>query len=389
MGRALKWVAMIGCCVAVVACDNEQKTADCEPRDGLVPICGIPGSEDLEVLPGGMHLLVSQAQPTFNADREMHWLPGTLGLLNLRTETLRALYPLSSGTSGSNDWGDDNCPGEIGEALSPHGIHLSERDDGTRQLLVVNHGGRESVEMFEVNGAGDELNLTWRGCTVMPERSFLNDVVALAGGGFLVTHMIEDEGPQALVEGGALAAEGQDTGHVWCWQPRLEEEAGPAEELDAAHAWCWQPGESVVKLSGSDAPMPNGIQIDATGRNIFVSVGSNGGEVRRFDLLREQWTGAAPVEHPDNLSWAADGRLLAAGVTHDSDSYSCMVADFRQYCGAEFHVDAVDTTTMTATTLLRHEGPPMGLATVAVQAGDSLYLGSAAGDRIVRYPVPK
>jgi hypothetical protein len=39
-------------------------------------------------------------------------------------------------------------------------------------------------------------------------------------------------------------------------------------------------------------------------------------------------------------------------------------------------------------TLPRHNGPPMGLATVAVQVGIQLYIGSAAGDRTFQVRLP-
>ena len=44
-------------------------------------------------------------------------------------------------------WGTPDCPGEPDKAFAPHGIHLSRRGDGRLQLLVVNHGGREAIEV--------------------------------------------------------------------------------------------------------------------------------------------------------------------------------------------------------------------------------------------------
>jgi hypothetical protein len=34
--------------------------------------------------------------------------------------------------------------------FSPHGIDIVQREDGKYQVLVVNHGGRESVELFDL-----------------------------------------------------------------------------------------------------------------------------------------------------------------------------------------------------------------------------------------------
>ena len=36
----------------------------------------------------------------------------------------------------------------------PHGISLLKRKDGAVQIFAVNHGGRESIEMFELKQYG-------------------------------------------------------------------------------------------------------------------------------------------------------------------------------------------------------------------------------------------
>src|SRR4051812_19983856 len=36
------------------------------------------------------------------------------------------------------------------DVFEPHGIDVMRRADGVAELFVVNHGGRESVEVFEV-----------------------------------------------------------------------------------------------------------------------------------------------------------------------------------------------------------------------------------------------
>ena len=132
--------------------------AQCSPEGDLVPICGVHAAEDLEALPGGKELLVSQLHAELDPSGAMRWMPSSLAVLDLRTHATRVLYPLASrSTTTTESWGDSGCPAEIGDALSPHGIHLSKRRDGRMQLLVVNHGGRESVEFFEVTGHDSPL----------------------------------------------------------------------------------------------------------------------------------------------------------------------------------------------------------------------------------------
>ena len=38
--------------------------------------------------------------------------------------------------------------------------------------------------------------------------------------------------------------------------------------------------------------------------------------------------------------------------------------------------------------VFRHEGAPMGFATVALPVGDRLFMGSATGDRMISIPKP-
>jgi hypothetical protein len=352
-------VAVALALLAGIAQSADEAITGCEPKDGLEPICGIGGSEDLEVL-DDHHLLISQSHVRVDANHGMQWQPGSLGLLDLRTRDLRVLYP--GAARGNPAWGDVACAGEIGAALSPHGIHLARRGDGKLALLVVNHGARNTVEMFELLDAAAMPRLAWRGCVRAPEHAFLNDVAGLADGGFLVTMMMDERDP--------LLA-------------RKEAE----RDADTGYVLRWRMGAGFQRLPGTDAPLPNGIQLSRDGNTFFVSTSSAGGAVRKHDLASGKLLGTAIVSHPDNLSWASDGRLLAAGLQANAITAPCF-ADFGAPCGAAFNVFAIDPVGLHAELLLAHEGAPMGLATVAVQAGGNLYLGSAAGERILRAPLP-
>ena len=72
------------------------------------------------------------------------------------------------------DWGDPSCPGPIGDALAPHGTSISKRANGKTQLFVVNHGGRESIEMYEIKHEAATWSLAWHGCVVATQA--YNDV---------------------------------------------------------------------------------------------------------------------------------------------------------------------------------------------------------------------
>ena len=79
-------------------------------------------------------------------------------------------------TAGKNSmlWGEAACAAP--SVLSPHGIHLSEREN-TLQLLVVNHSATEQVLFYEVIASADTDTppiLEWRGCVEFPEHAVLN-----------------------------------------------------------------------------------------------------------------------------------------------------------------------------------------------------------------------
>ena len=49
-----------------------------------------------------------------------------------------------------------------------------------------------------------------------------------------------------------------------------------------------------------------------------------------------------------------------------------------------FQIVKADPNTLEREVVVDHDGAPMGYATVALRVGDSVYLGSAHGDRIVK-----
>lgn len=336
----------------------EPTGASCGAVGDLVPYCGVPFPEDLETIPGTSSVIAS----------DMHLKMGPAGIepqagvlkrIDLKTRAVVPLYPAASAPPGRSDWGDSSCPGEIGPQLLPHGIHLSKRRDGKWQLLAVNHGGRESVEVFELTGRKGRWALQWRGCVIAPASSHLNDVAALPGGGFLVTTM--HMGDAAETRNAAIkAARGEDTGFLWRWTA----------------------AEGIRRQPGSDAPMPNGVQIDAAGRYAYIDTASKGGDVRKLDLAEGRVVGTAVVPNPDNGSWAADGRLLVAGVGAGPKPMAC----FRKPeapCPATSDVYAIDVETMTPERIFTHSGAPVNAATVAVQAGADLLIGSCFGNSFV------
>src|SRR5579872_772715 len=119
---------------------------ECGVHGDIDILCGTRSPEDLELTPDGKSLIVSQF---VNG-------PGGAGIAGLMLFDLakKTFTRLTPSADPRKDWGDPACPGPIGDALRPHGISLLKRKDGAVQLFVVNHmvnpGGRESIEMFEL-----------------------------------------------------------------------------------------------------------------------------------------------------------------------------------------------------------------------------------------------
>ena len=355
--RALRRAARAGCCIGVITLLPSVLPADdigsCDAANGVSVICGLRHPEDLEVLPGAQHIIVSEYGSVDGTK------PGHLSALRVGDHTVRTLYPAArTAEPAPADWGDAACPGPPGPAFSPHGIHHSTQA-GVERLLVVNHGGREAVELFEIgtDEAGAPVRLTWRGCVVAPDALWLNDVAGLPGGGFLASHMMaRGTGIEHIRQ---VERDKAATGAVYEWQ----RDTG------------WRP------LAGTEGALVNGIEIADDGGVVYVNHYLGDAVVAVDRQTGERvWTAAVPA--PDNSSIAPDGRLLVASHRDDLDAVLHCSENETAFCALPYAIVAVDTATGATTTLTDGGGAPFGGATVAVQIGDRLYLGAFAGERI-------
>jgi hypothetical protein len=330
---------------------------DCEPHGDAEPLCGFQNPEDLALLPSGRRLLVSEYGGMDRAE------PGSLSRLDLDDGARTQLFASgdAEGATPADGWGDAACPGPPPH-FSPHGIDLVELDDGRFALLVVNHGGRESVELFEVLAPRREARLAWRGCAVAPPGSWLNDVVGRTDGSFLVSHMMPRRGPAGQAwEIAKAALFGSESGSVLAWSP----------------------DRGFERVPGSQAALANGVELSADESVLFVN-STLGDRVRAVDLATGKTLGEAPVTHPDNSTWASDGRLWVASLTGGlSELLACDEIE-RGSCPVDFEIVAVDPQSFATERVYAGDGRSMGAGTVGLQVGDDLYVGSFAGDRILR-----
>ena len=332
---------------AAAAADD---AAACEAVDGLSPVCGFVGPEDIVRAPGGRYLVVGQMGD-----------PGGLMLLDTAGPVASALTPPTAPVAG---WGDPACAA-ADTALHLHGLDLSQRADGRWQLLAVNHAGRESVEFFELTpGASADAApaLAWRGCVEAPPDGYLNDVAALPSGGFVASHMAPRS---AEVRSFFFALLGRDTGFAYRWDPDV----------------------GFSEVPGTASRYPNGVKVSPDGRALFLNE-YLANRMRKIDLATGERLGEVAIEKPDNAAWGPDGRLLIA--SHHAGLFA-LVRSVRQPRAQvsllPFSLVAVDPETLAKETVFEHEGAPMGAGTVAVPAAGSLWIGSYVGDRVLRVPL--
>lgn len=328
-------------------------------------ICGTRSPEDFEATPDGKFLIV----PQFVTSPGGPGVNSGLGGLYLFDPAKKSFAKLTAAAEPMKDWGDAACPGPIGDQLAPHGTSLAKRSNGAWQLYVVNHGGRQSIEMFELKKTGDAWGIAWHGC--VPSVIDYNDVAALADGGFVATY------PTGITAQEAAQAKGkqQDKGK----QPA----ASPFSGAPTGFLVRWVPGKGQSELPGTRSGYPNGVVATSDGKTAYFAVyGSK--EARRYDLKDLKTTGTVKLDFmPDNLTWTKKGNLLAAGIKGLTGE--CPL-NSGQFCRQAFAVGYIDSGKMTSKTAFDSDkkGNLIPGVSVAFQLGKDMYIGAFEGDRIVK-----
>ena len=329
------------------------QSPDC-PRDpALEYICAPVKPEDVLSLPGTPWLIASgfaQGSGIKLVDTRTRrfavWFDG-------RKDQLR---PAPEAFSG--------CPGPVApSAFNARGLSLRKTGQGRWQLLVVNHGSRESIEVFEVRSRGTaKPRLRWRGCVPMPAGQVANSVASFADGTILTTVLTR---PGTTI---ADFVQGRVTGGVWQWKP----------------------GQGGFKLlPGTELPGNNGLEVDPDQRRFYI-VAFGLHSVVTFDRFRTSPPLArteAKDFMPDNIHWSS-GRLLLAGMRLDEPACGGRrkvidgVAD-PMLCHRGSIVAEMDPAKMTITTVAEFEPQPNfnGVSAAAIADG-RLWLGSFQASRI-------
>lgn len=324
----------------------------CDSIEGVESICGLMAPEDIVIAPNGRDLIFSQ----FGAG-------GSLSLLDTRDNSVKPLY--SGAVAGVNTaelWGAPSCTAAP-TGIWPHGIDLNQRSDGRWQLLVVNHAERESVEFFELQQVNGEITgLQWRGCAVVPESANINDVSGLPDGGFITSNMYTSAPQLWLLIKSVL---GFDTGFVYRWKPTT----------------------GFAKIPGTEGKLPNGLVLSPDKKSFFVNMYFED-QMHKYELSSGKLLGKVDIAKPDNVTLTADGRLLVASQL--GSIFEVMGSlESKEPSLLPFEIVEVDPQSLAKRIVLSLQGKPMGAGTVAVEQGGFWYIGSYAGDRMIKVAMPK
>lgn len=235
----LFYTAALAFLLLSVQASQAEAIIDCAPKGNARPICDFKNPEDMVVLPGNQAILLGE----YGHSRAV---PGALVVFELESEKQ---YTVFRGGQRKNSaepgWGDPNCKIPPGKSFNAHGIDLVRRDDGRLQLLAIQHGNREAVELFEVMGDGTDWRVEWRGCVLAPSNASLNSVAGISNGDFFTTQMITLD-----FDFSKDLSPGEITGHVYAWS---------------------QSDTSFRKVGGTEGTMPNGIVTSPDGRFIYMN----------------------------------------------------------------------------------------------------------------------
>jgi len=316
-----------------------SSTAQCRPDGAVEFVCGPVSPEDIVAVPESRWVIVAGMEDE-----------GYLYATDTRDHRSTKLFPRATFRSRLAPVFAE-CGGPVTGGFRPHGLSLRPGPGGRHTLYVVRHGAREAIEVFSLDARAGLPSLTWIGCAVAPNDVTFNSVAALPGDGFVATHFNR-----------------------------------PLGEL-----WEWQPGEGWVEVPGSETNGPNGIVASPDGRWLYV-----GGWGTR-SLIRLS-RGRTPVQqdsvevgfHIDNVRWARDGTLLAAGhLGEEAESiFRCLGQG--QCEGVTSRVARVNPDRLTAEEIVRYpSNEKFILGTVALEVDDEIWLGGIAGaDRIARFRIP-
>jgi hypothetical protein len=256
----------------------------------------------------------------------------------------------------------------------PRGFDVRRMPDGRWLLAVITDDqSQQRIEYVDLARDAGGWSAQWLGCVSVPPDYFLNDVALGPRGEVFATHMYNRSADSPEWRRIKLFF-GVATGSAVMW---------PAENQNGDKGW-----RAIPNTEGS---FPNGIAVDPTGSVLFVAYTYNS-RLTRIDLLSGERKDVDLPLRPDNLSWAKDSvtkadMLIVAGGNglRMISTWNCEAQ--KPACIFPFAVAAINSTSLSVQTLYATDRQAIPGASVAVKLGQTLYLGTAFGDRVTVVPL--
>lgn len=351
MKQPALFLVLFACRAVAFGAESDLPCESIDNPTGLSTLCGFAKPEDLEFIRSRSVVIVS----------EQGWKApvsgGSISIVEVETRAVRfgrkrTVWPAASATISHKLVGDRGCKAPPTE-FSPHGLSVLERRSGIR-LAVVDHGERESVELFDVLGKGDALRLAWRGCALLPPDTAANDVAIHSDGRLFISNYAPSTRDKRALTSLFAALRGETTGDVMEWSQK----------------GGWR------HLGGTAGAMPNGILIDEARNRLFVAelgkqrvvefeINSDGSATRRAEF--------AFRDLADDLNWTMRGTLLVGGQVRRAPT--------------QWSVAEIDPKAGIVRSLFE-ERSEIHSVTSATDVGDGIVFGSTADQRIAisRWP---
>lgn len=361
---------MVAGLVAIVTLAASCSTQGPAEENSLQLICGVENVEDMVELPDSPWIIGSGIGDRF-------FQGGALHLINEENLTASGVTLNLSGDLQARP-PYDQCPGPVpADKFSAHGLSLVANPNGTYSLYVVNHGGRESIEVFEVARAEGEPSFTWIGCVPTPETAMSNSVAARADSSIVLSASGAADFP--LPSFSQLASN----------PPDMSAAGGEQTGLQTGAVFIWTRDAGWKKVPNSELAANNGIELSKDGKWAFANAYS--GESMTHLPLDPSLGESRTVQFdfkPDNIRWAQDGTLVATGQIADAAKVAACVMEENADCAIDYTAAAIDPQSLEVTPLYTGEGTQdFGTATIGLKTADALWLGSVHSHCIARLPL--
>lgn len=337
---------------------TQEASADCSPASGFQYVCGQTRPEDLVRIPDTRWIIASGFSDGAGlklVDTSIKTLTTPFSGASIEVQPDRVRFP------------DCADPPDL-QLLNMQGLNLRAAGKGRFTLYAINHGGRESVEIFDVDANPDLPAFTWQGCLLLPTDLAANSVTTYSDGTILVTVLVHPGNTYADF------VEGRNTGGVYEWQPGSSGfELVPGTRL---------PGNNGIEAAADDS----GFFVVAFGRRAILRYSRNNSSSVPIESV-------APGFMPDNIHWD-QGRLITAGMVYDEPACGGKrkiidgVADGMK-CHRGSVVAELDPSTMTFRTIAYvSPDPDFNGASAAVLVGQELWIGSYQSDCLAYRALP-